>query len=439
MRKQSFLTSIVLLFFLALDCYAQGESALQFLLISPYAEANGMGEASVALLSDDPIALMSNPARLGIRGEGGRSALSFGYNHADWLPRLSQKDLWLRSFAVNAGVNLKREFGLSPDLTIGLAYSRMYLNLGRFSVTGPGGPDPVSTFDAHESSDQYSLGFGLDYWVRLSAGGTYKHVASDLGAIAPSGGTPARATVNMHDYGFLLQVPVVGVISRLQDSPIRLLPSVFPFFDLSFGVARSNLGNATVKYYDLDQPDPLPRYARVGIGVDLGLDYVQSGAELRPLRIRWTREANDLLVRRSASLLDSTGSPVGAGSWEYQGGMGDIDIFGEVIGGKTNSQTIRKTGWDIELFEIISVRGGRFEEDPYHGNRRFNTSGFGVRLRGVAKLLRAADASAAADGIVGFILDHVDLRYNQSSLNTDDPRSPLATTEFKAINLFITN
>ena len=197
MWKQAFLPSVILLLFLALDCCAQGESALQFLLITPYAEANGMGEASVALLSDDPVALMTNPARLGM--QGARNALSFGYTHADWLPRLNQKEMWLRSFAVNAGVNLKKEFGLSPDVSIGLAYSRVYLNLGQFSVTGPDGPEPIGTFDAHESSDQYSLGLGIDYWVKLSAGATYKHVNSDLGAgQRQANGAAFHAAVTMH-------------------------------------------------------------------------------------------------------------------------------------------------------------------------------------------------------------------------------------------------
>jgi hypothetical protein len=83
---------------------AQGETAVPFLLISPYAEANGMGEASVAVITDDPLASIVNPAHLGM--QVGKGRFSVGFNHSDWLPGFDIKNLYYRTYAINAGISL---------------------------------------------------------------------------------------------------------------------------------------------------------------------------------------------------------------------------------------------------------------------------------------------------------------------------------------------
>jgi hypothetical protein len=67
------------------QCSSQGDATLPFLLIPPSAEMNGMGETSVAVFSDDPLAMITNPAQLGMQSLS--THVSSGYNYANWLPR----------------------------------------------------------------------------------------------------------------------------------------------------------------------------------------------------------------------------------------------------------------------------------------------------------------------------------------------------------------
>ncbi|MGA2625330.1 MAG: hypothetical protein ABSF91_15865 [Bacteroidota bacterium] len=422
----------------ATDCSAQGESAVPFLLISPSAEASGMGETSVALVTDDPLGPMTNPAHLGMLSL--ENHFSYGNNFSNWLPAFNIPDLWYRTIAINAGINLKKLLAISPELGIGLGYSRIYLNLGQFVETGPSGPTPIGTFNAHETSDQFTLGVGINYWVKASAGITLKHILSSLAQFdVQRQGREGSATVNSYDYGLLLQVPVVGVLNQLREERIQFSPYVSPFFDFSVGLAENNLGDKKVIYIDAAQADPLPRYARAGIGFDLGVTYNREDFVWRPLSFKWTIESNDLLVRRYGNVVDSLGNIVKPGYWEYQGGLGDINFFDEVILGKTNTETIKKRGWELNFFDIIVARGGRFEEDYNRGNRRFNTSGYSFRLAGFVKVLRAMAVPIANDNILGFIVNHVDVRFTRSELTPDDPDSPLARTEFNSFNILISN
>lgn len=437
MLSRTHVAIYVFAFMYTTNCFAQGEAAVPFLLISPYSEANGMGETSVAPLTDDPLSLMTNPAHLGMQSQ--RNYFSFGYNHSYWLPGLNISDLWYRTFAITAGINLKKLFDITPELSVGLGYSRIYLNLGEFVVTRDD-PTPLGTVDAYEMSDQYTIGLGINYWVKASAGITSKHILSSLAPFDVQGqGEKTRTTVNSYDYGLLLNVPFVGVLSQIRQEPIQILPYLSPFFDFSVGLAKNNLGDKKVIYIDAAQADPLPRYARVGIGFDFGIVHNKEDLVWRPLSFKWTIEANDILVRHYPQVVDSLGNVVRESYWEYQDGLGDIIFFDEVISGNTNPETIKKKGWEFNFFEIISIRGGRFEEDYRRGNRRFNTSGYGVRLAGFVKFLRAMDAPIGTDNVVGFILNHIDVRYNHSELTTDEMNHPLSGTKFNSFNIFFSN
>jgi hypothetical protein len=281
--------SIVFLSWLCVTgtCLSQGESALPFLLISPTAEANGMGEAAVANHTDDPLALIYNPAHLGMMSL--TTHVSFGHNYARWLPGFDFLDLSIRTYGFNAGINLGSIIPDFPQIGVGAAYSRIYLPYGTFNVTSPIGPEVIRTFDSYESSDQYTIGVGINSIVRASAGTTVKHVVSKLSA-------PAEAKVTLYDYGFFLDVPTVDILSELSGSPIRCTPHIAPYADWSVGVSLNNLGKESITYTDPSQADLLPRYARAGMGFDIGMIYSRDDLKLKLLSFKWSIEANDLLV-----------------------------------------------------------------------------------------------------------------------------------------------
>jgi hypothetical protein len=406
-------------------CFAQlSTTALPFLLISPYTEANGMGEASVANHTDDPLALVSNPAHLGIVSQN--NYFSFGHNFSNWLPAFNLSDLWYRTFAFNAGISLKKLDENGLPLSFGVGYSRIYLNLGTFTRTSLE-PTPLETLEAFESSDQFTVGIGVDYWIKGSVGMTYKHVVSHL---APFGTAEEQGTgegrANLYDYGLLVDVPILDITSRLSNAQFQLLPHLTPFLDFSIGLSRNNFGQETISYTDRNQADPLPRNARAGIGFNFGFRYMKDEAEWRPLTFKWTIEASAMLAKS----YPETG---------YKTGFGDIKFFHELVLGKTNRETEKKKGWELNFLELLSIRSGRFEEDPTRGNRHFNTSGWGLRFAGFAKLLRAMGGSIVNEGLVGFIVNHFDVRYNHSQLTTDGSNNALSGTKFDSFNIFIMN
>src|SRR6267143_145050 len=432
MLERPLIAAFITLLSVNAECVAQGEAAVPFLLISPYAESNAMGLSSVSTFTDDPLAALDKPAHLGMQSL--RNYFSSGYNYNKLLPGFQQSDLWYRTFAFNAGINLKKLWGIEPELGIGAAYSRIRENLGDFIVTGPD-PTPLGTYTAYETSDQYTLSIGINYWIKASEGITFKHIYSNL--FPPGGGIqqmPAKnPTVDSYDYGFLFDVPIVEVASRISQEPIMISGHWAPLFNLRLGFAKNNLGNKGVTYFDLIQPDPLPRYARIGIGFNLGVRYSDEKVDIQPVSFKWTIEANDILVRRYPALIDSSSQMVlRDASWEYQTGLGDINFFDEVILGRGNPQTIKKKGWELTFGGLFSLRGGRFEEDPNHGNRHFSTSGWGFRTSGITKWI-------GSENVFGFILNHVDIRYDHSDLTTDEVDHPLSGTTFDSVQILVLN
>jgi len=416
--------------------FAQGEAALPFLLISPAAISNGMGETSVALYRDNPFAMLSNPAHLGMFSRS--NYFSAGYDYADWLPQFGQSDLTVKAFGFNAGVNLG-QFGISPEMSVGLSYSRVRLNLGKFSVTSPDGPEVIATFDALETADNYSMGFGLHEWVCISAGFTVKQINSTLAPFNPQTQELMGPTrVSTYDVGILVQVPIIEILDRTREAPITFLAGYSPLLNLSVGLAKNNLSDKMVFYIDPDRSDPLPRTARVGVGVELGVSYTRDDLNWNPILFSWSRESNDLLVRRFPPPVDAGGVPIGdPPPPEYRGGLGDIKVFDDLILGKSNPDVIVKTGWQLTLYDLFSIRGGRFLESPDQGNRRFSTSGYTVRFGGFVRILRVLNVSLGTENLLGTIVNHIDLRYTHSKLDADEYLSPVNTTEFSSWNLLI--
>ncbi len=428
------LITIVLLtgFILITTGFAQGEAAVPFLLISPYAQANGMGETSVAVTTGDLLAMITNPAHLGMQIGNGRFA--FGYNHSDWLPGFNIKGLNYRTYAVNGGIRLDDLFDIAPVLTLGAGYSQVRINLGRYVLTDAGGPEPIGSGKAYETSDQYTISAGFDYLIKASVGVSFKQIYSKLGPDGTeqeAGGGTAR--VNSYDYGVLLSIPIIGEKTFFNDEPFRIGESLLPYFDFNFGMAKNNLGDKKVIYIDGDFGDPLPRYARIGVELNFGFFFEQEGKAVHPLSVKWTREANDILVHRSplwSSYIEEPG-------WKYRSGLGDINFFNEVVLGKINPETIMKSGWEIGILEFLYIRRGRFEEAEHRGNRKFNTDGFTVRFAGLANLLRSNTTPKTNSNVFGFILNHIDIQYNESNINTDEPHHPLDKTRSKSFNLSI--
>jgi len=383
---------------------AQGEAAVPFLLISPAPDGNGMGNISTAVASDNLISSIANPGQLGLFSLDRYLGASTYSNKTSWLPGFASP-ITYNAWAFAAGLNLKDPFCLPFGLSVGLAYSGVDLDLGTFIRTGSGGPDPIGTFEAFEESRNMSLAVGFESVIRLGLGWNFKDVRSHIGPIGPAGQEEVgEAQVSTTDFGLLLEVPCSDVLAAFRGEQLTITGDVAPLFDLSFGYSVSNRGDKTVSYIQALQSDPFPRFAIVGMGLEVGITKPVSGSTWKILTFTLAREADDLLVDRDL-----------AGSSMYQRGFGDISFFRNVIGGKadTNGVNSRK-GWQLNVAELIYLRGGSYSELPGWGNRNYSTEGFGLRLLGVFRFLETVSPGLVSEGAVGFIARHIDIIYDHA-------------------------
>jgi hypothetical protein len=309
-------------------------------------------------------------------------------------------------------------------MCIGISYANIHFHSDNFSAGS--GPDTPYLVTDYNESNQLTLGIAVDYFVRASIGITYKHVTSTLSdqPIASEVGN-ASASANLYDLGFLVDIPVVFIASKIINQPIKIYNNISPLFNFSLGISKSNLGQESISYLP-DQTDPLPRMARAGIGLTIGFRYDRDDISWTPFSFKWTVEANDLCV--------STDS-MGIGT--YKSGLGDINFFKEVILGKTNKETDKLKGWELNFAETVYIYGGSFSEDPRHGNRNFKTDGYAVNLSGILKTLAVIQPGIFENHFMKYLLNHIGIKYNQSKVNT--PYSILNNTQYYSLNVTFNN
>ena len=375
----------------------QGEAALPFLLLPVSPETNGMGGITSSFISTHPLAPVSNPAQLGLFSLTNFANAGIFLQETNVSPWLGLAYPLYRAFAVNAGINLHEYTGL--PLGVGIGYSRIHMDLGEFIVTNPSGPQEIGRVHEYEVADNISLAIGIDSGVKIAVGASIKFINSHLGMMgSESGVAEGPASVTGYDFGILMKVPIADLASRAGAS--LAIPSlhVAPLLDLTLGYSKNNLGDR-ITYVDPNQADPLPRTASLGAGIEAGIvsTLVPDGWKL--LSGGLYREAGDILVLRHGP----------GGTWEYTGGVGDVDFIDNVIAGKPGSTITQRKGWQIDVGEFLLFRGGSVHE-PY---AEYTTTGFGLKLGGLLKAL-SAFALEKKGTWADYLMENLDLRYDWS-------------------------
>jgi hypothetical protein len=400
--------------------FGQGETAVPFLLIPANPAANGFGGISTSVVSSNPMATIANPAQVGIFSLTQYFSASTYVPKTDWLPGLDYSGVTYNVSAVNAGVNLSQLSSVPFPLGIGAGYSRIYLDLGTFIRTGPGGPEPVGTFRAFEKVEAFTLGVGIDYYVRLGIGLSAKYIHSALFPIGTEQ-EPGAGTANLvaNDIGGLIEVPITDIISKVTGEEISLTHKLSPLCNLSAGYAHRNHGGKVI-YADAAQPDPLPRQAAIGMALELGLNTSINSQTWKIVSFTLAREAEDLLVRRRPD-----------GSFDYASGLGRIRFFNNLILGEWDGRITLRKGWEFNVAEIMYLRGG---SSTGSGNLIYHTNGFGFQLSGLIRLFDSVGNEPLAGDIASLIRDHIDIHYDHAQYS-DHPI--VGNTTFNALNLII--
>jgi hypothetical protein len=308
--------------------FAQGESAVPFLLIGPNSLNAGMGETGTGLINDAS-AMFWNPAGLGFQ-----KGIQVSITHSPWLPGLGLSDLFYDYLA--AKYHLKKLKG-----TLGLSIT--YLNIGKIIQTDEFGNE-IGNYQAFDGA--LAVGYGTKITKDLGVGVVTRFIYSKL-AVDPVAGE--QGTGVAYNLSFDL-----SALYRPTKTKLKFLNNKF-----GVGINISNIG-PKVTYVDNDQADPLPTNLRLGFAYDIYQSEYNN--------ITLTADFAKLLVKRREN---GESDPV------YKG------IFTSFSGGFNNVMKSIQSSVGAEYWygnpKLIGLRGGFFYEDPDRGKRKFITLGASIR------------------------------------------------------------
>lgn len=320
----------MLIAFVALSgkIFAQGESAVPFLLIGPNSLNAGMGETGTGMVNDAS-AMFWNPAGLGFQ-RGNQVSIT----HSPWLPGLGLSDLFYDYLA--GKYYMKKLKG-----TIGVSIT--YLNIGKIIKTDEFGNE-IGDYQAFDGA--LAVGYGTKVTKDLGVGVVTRFIYSRL-AVDPVAGEQGTGTA--YDLSFDL-----SMLWKPSKTKLKFLNN-----RLGIGINLSNIG-PKVTYVDNQQADPLPTNLRLGFAYNI----YQS--EFNNLSI--TADFAKLLVKRREG---GESDPVYKGIFTSFGGG-----FNEVM--KSIQSSVGAEYWYGNP-KLIGLRGGFFYEDPDRGKRKFITLGASIR------------------------------------------------------------
>jgi len=165
--------------------FAQGESAVPFLLIGPNSLNAGMGETGTGLVND-AAAMFWNPAGLGFQ-----KGTQVSITHSPWLPGLGLSDLFYDYLSGKHYVKkLKGTLGVSIT----------YLNIGTIIQTDEFGNE-IGTYQAFDGA--LAVGYGTKVTKDLGVGIVTRFIYSKL-AVDPVGSE--RGTGTAYDLSLMYQL-----------------------------------------------------------------------------------------------------------------------------------------------------------------------------------------------------------------------------------------
>lgn len=401
------------------------------------AETNGMGGASASVISDNALATIANPAQLGLFSLDNRFNAGTFLTKTSWPSGFQATNNSIFATAMNAGLKLNRWLSLPVPFSFGAGYSRVYMDQNNFEVIPFGGPKIISLWQALQTMQSLTLSFGLDYWVRLGFGYNLKWISSKLTSAYPTIDVgPAEGNAAAHDYGLLLDIPVVKILSKLKGSEIKAGRTLSPVFDLSIAYAGRNIGDG-IHYIDPANTDPFPREAVMGLSTVIGLKSQVHGEPWTMISFTWAREATANLVaidQVPAATPDMYGDTLYSYymTYSYKNGIGDISPIDNLIFGRSNGTVALSKGWQVQIAEFLYLRGGSYSNPASAG---YGTLGMGLRLDGLMKILAAYDlVDINASGAAAFVVNHLDLQYDYSTYSGE---TSLTGTNFQSLNFVV--
>lgn len=308
-------------------------TAVPFLRISPDARAGGMGDLAIATTPDASSPYFN-------LGKVPFNALRTGLNltYTPWLKRLVN-DVYLASMA---GYH-------KLDENQAISASLRYFSLGSIQFTDNFG-NPLQSFNPREFG--IDVGYSRKLGERTGFGVGLKYIYSNLAGGSVGGNTYKAGTTVAGD---------IGIYHNAHNEVGQ---------GWAFGAALTNLGGKISYTDNADQRDFIP--ANLGIGTTYTSVLDESN------RVMFGIDINKLLVPTPPAIGDSAGlvayrQKSVVSSW--------ASSFGDAPGGF--SEELKEfqvsAGAEYVYADQFALRAGYFYENKTKGNRRYFTTGVGVK------------------------------------------------------------
>ena len=315
--------------------YAQGNSAVPFLILAPDSRAGGIGESGSGL-ADNSAAIFWNPAGIAFL-TGSEVSLT----HSNWLPQFNL-DLYYDYATYRQYIE---------DLNGSVTASVTFMNFGEFVRTSSQSPDPIGTFRSFDAA--LTLGYATKLSNDWGMGFNFRLIHSRLAD---------KPTEQEQGSGVATSVSFdVAAMWRPAVFEIPLIGDIGGSF--SIGANLSNLG-PKIYYIDQAQADPIPTNFRLGLAVRVFEDDFNS--------FTYTLDINKLLV----GVADSSGKRPDFYKAIFSA-WADQSIKNELRDLVTSMGVEYWYGQPQDF--MFALRAGFFYEDPEYGNRKFVTMGAGIR------------------------------------------------------------
>lgn len=316
--------------------------AMPFLTITADSRGGAMGETGVAT-TPDINSMYWNPAKYAFVPYNMGFSLSF----TPWLRNLVD-DINLANISYYTKI----------DQNQALAVNLSYFSLGNIYFTNLQG-DPDGQFAPNEFS--IAAAYSRKFSDKLSGGLAFRYMRSDLTGGSFVGGVQSRAA-----WAFAADVSVYYA-TNVQ---IAELPS-----KLSFGANIANIGNK-ITYSDADKAQFIPVTLKLGTALSVDIDQYNS--------ITFATDFNKLLVPTPPIYEVISGETVivDGRNPDVSVAQGMFQSFFDAPGGFREELREITIGIGVEYWyhNQFALRAGYFHEHQTKGNRKYFTTGLGIKF-----------------------------------------------------------
>jgi len=390
----------LLLLIYVISISAQDGTDIPFLNEPLSPQLNGAGAAGTARLNDDPYGFLYNPAHLGRPVKNIEVSAGFYPAKVKWLNDYYIDDSYLKSCAFNAGYNLAPLLNGTP-VSIGIGYAKSEINYSMITYV-PKEIEPSSGENDVDSYEVYSIGAGYSSIVNIYAGITYKRITTRLDSYYDRNNT---TRIKAFDFGVLLSTEINKLISQPFSFSLNG-KTIIPHIYYSLGFTVRNVGDRHY-YFDPGSEDPIPQTASLGHSIKTDIELNTKCYNAKILSLLYSINSDDILVKGKGS--DTTLQYYNTLS--FQCIMGDIKPFKNLFLGKGGPEVTLHKGFTIEIAEAFIFSAGGVSRAGKYNNK---TSGYGVKLNGILKLVNIPFENKILD----YFIDHVDVQYFNSDYYT---------------------